>query len=54
MNPHHPAAPALTDEQRFQYLISGISDYAIYMLDPAGHVKRWKGGAMVFMGYMRM
>ncbi|GAB3388619.1 hybrid sensor histidine kinase/response regulator [Massilia agri] len=51
MNPHHPAAPALTDEQRFQYLISGISDYAIYMLDPAGHVKSWNAGAQRFKGY---
>jgi len=51
MTPHHPATPALTDEQRFQYLISGISDYAIYMLDPAGHVKSWNAGAQRFKGY---
>ena len=48
MNPHHPS---LTDEQRFQYLIAGISDYAIYMLDPAGHVKTWNAGAQRFKGY---
>ena len=29
---------AFPEERRYQYLISGISDYAIYMLDPAGHV----------------
>ena len=49
MKPHHPS---LTDEQRFQYLIAGISDYAIYMLDPAGHVKTWNAGAQRFKGYL--
>ncbi len=42
----------LTDEQRFQYLISGISDYAIYMLDPEGHVSSWNAGAQRFKGYL--
>ncbi|NNG22250.1 hybrid sensor histidine kinase/response regulator [Telluria aromaticivorans] len=51
MNTHHPAKPTLTDEQRFQYLIAGISDYAIYMLDPAGHVNSWNAGAQRFKGY---
>jgi len=41
----------LTEEQRFQYLISGISDYAIYMLDPDGHVSSWNAGAQRFKGY---
>ncbi len=52
MNKHHPAVPTLTDEQRYQYLIAGISDYAIYMLDPAGHVKSWNAGAQRFKGYL--
>jgi len=41
----------LTDEQRFQYLISGIRDYAIYMLDTDGHVSSWNNGARRFKGY---
>jgi PAS domain S-box-containing protein len=41
----------LTDEQRFQYLISGISDYAIYMLDPNGMISSWNAGAQRFKGY---
>ncbi len=52
MNSPHPVTPPLTDEQRFQYLIAGISDYAIYMLDPAGHVKSWNAGAQRFKGYL--
>ena len=51
MNTHHPAKPPLTDEQRFQYLIAGISDYAIYMLDPSGHIASWNAGAQRFKGY---
>ena len=46
------AKKTLTDEQRFQYLISGISDYAIYMLDPEGHVSSWNAGAQRFKGYL--
>jgi PAS domain S-box-containing protein len=42
----------LTDERRYQYLISGISDYAIYMLDPSGHVSSWNAGANRFKGYV--
>ena len=42
----------MTEEQRFQYLISGISDYAIYMLDPEGHVSSWNAGAQRFKGYV--
>ncbi|MGH8853353.1 MAG: PAS domain S-box protein [Telluria sp.] len=52
MNTHHPSKPPLTDEQRFQYLIAGISDYAIYMLDPSGHVTSWNAGAQRFKGYL--
>ncbi len=38
----------LTDEQRFQYLVEGISDYAIYMLNPDGMVSSWNAGAQRF------
>jgi PAS domain S-box-containing protein len=40
------------DERRYQYLISGISDYAIYMLDPGGYVSSWNAGAKRFKGYV--
>jgi PAS domain S-box-containing protein len=42
----------MSDEQRFQYLVSGISDYAIYMIDPAGFVSSWNAGAQRFKGYL--
>jgi PAS domain S-box-containing protein len=42
----------LSDERRYQYLISGINDYAIYMLDPQGHVSSWNAGANRFKGYL--
>lgn len=47
-----PVRQPLTDEQRFQYLIAGISDYAIYMLDPQGYVNSWNTGAQRFKGYL--
>lgn len=40
------------DDQRFQLLVSGISDYAIYMLDPDGRVNSWNVGAQRFKGYV--
>ena len=40
------------DERRYQYLITGISDYAIYMLDPNGYVSSWNAGANRFKGYV--
>jgi PAS domain S-box-containing protein len=42
----------MSDEQRFQYLVSGIRDYAIYMIDPAGFVSSWNAGAQRFKGYL--
>ena len=32
-------------EERFRMLIDGIADYAVYMLDPTGHVSTWNSGA---------
>jgi len=41
----------LTDEQRFQLLVTSVRDYAIYMLDPAGYITSWNAGARRFKGY---
>jgi PAS domain S-box-containing protein len=41
----------LNEVQRFQYLISGINDYAIYMIDPNGYITSWNAGARRFKGY---
>ena len=38
-------------EQRFQLLINAVTDYAIYMLEPTGHVATWNPGARRFKGY---
>jgi len=36
---------------RYRLLVDSIADYAIYMLDPAGHVVSWNAGAARFKGY---
>jgi len=36
---------------RFELLVQSVTDYAIYMLDPAGHVTSWNAGARRFKGY---
>lgn len=35
----------------FRLLVQGITDYAIYMLDPTGRVSSWNAGAERFKGY---
>src|SRR5687768_3402376 len=38
-------------EERFRLLVQGVTDYAIYMLDPEGMVSSWNAGAERFKGY---
>ena len=38
-------------EERFRLLVDGVSDYAIYMLDPDGIVSSWNSGAERIKGY---
>lgn len=38
-------------EEQFRRLIQGVSDYAIYMLDPDGNVSSWNFGAERIKGY---
>ena len=46
------AEEALRDsERRFQMLVNSVVDYAIYMLDPMGHIATWNAGARRFKGY---
>ena len=38
-------------EQRYSVLVDGVTDYAIYMLDPNGIVTNWNRGAQRIKGY---
>jgi PAS domain S-box-containing protein len=38
-------------ERRFGLLVEGVTDYAIYMLDPEGKVVNWNAGAERIKGY---
>jgi PAS domain S-box-containing protein len=38
-------------EQQFKLLVQGVTDYAIYMLSPEGHVASWNAGAERIKGY---
>jgi PAS domain S-box-containing protein len=42
---------SLQNEGRFRVLVDAITDYAIYMLSPEGHVTSWNSGAQRFKGY---
>ncbi len=39
------------DDARFRLLVEQITDYAIFLLDPSGHVMTWNAGAERFKGY---
>ncbi|WP_103349161.1 PAS domain S-box protein [Amycolatopsis sp. CA-128772] len=39
------------DDDRFRLLVQGVLDYAIFMLDPEGHVMSWNAGAERIKGY---
>ena len=46
------AAEALREsEAQFRLLVEGAQDYAIFMLDPQGHVVSWNAGAEHIKGY---
>lgn len=40
-----------SSEERFRLLVQGVTDYAIYMIDPQGIVVSWNAGAERFKGY---
>ncbi len=41
----------LEAERRFRILVQGVTDYAIFMLDPEGLVTNWNAGAQRIKGY---
>jgi PAS domain S-box-containing protein len=41
----------LESERRFRLLVQGVTDYAIYMIDPSGIVASWNTGAERIAGY---
>jgi PAS domain S-box-containing protein len=47
------AQPQQAEIDRFRLLVEAVTDYAIYMLDPAGIVSSWNPGAERFKGYRR-
>jgi len=39
-------------DDRFRLLVDSVKDYAIFMLDPTGHVTTWNPGAVRIKGYL--
>ena len=52
LSERHAADEALRrSQEQFQILVDGVTDYAIYMLDPSGRVTSWNSGAQRIKGY---
>jgi PAS domain S-box-containing protein len=41
----------LESDERFDIIVNGVTDYAIFMLDPAGYILSWNAGAERIKGY---
>jgi PAS domain S-box-containing protein len=46
-----PSRDQARDEALFRMLVEGVGDYAIFMLDPGGHIASWNLGAQRIKGY---
>src|SRR5216684_142213 len=47
------SAEALKESERhFRLLVNGVTDYALYMLDPNGIVTNWNAGGLRIKGYL--
>ncbi len=46
-----PVLEQIDNEKRFQLLVEAVTDYAIYLLDPAGRIVSWNSGAERIKGY---
>jgi PAS domain S-box-containing protein len=42
----------IESERQFRLLVAGVTDYALYMLDPNGIVSSWNAGAQRIKGYI--
>jgi len=53
MTEKRAAQQALFDAERhFRILVQGVTDYALFMLDPNGQVTSWNAGAQRIKGYL--
>jgi PAS domain S-box-containing protein len=48
---NHIARGADPTEEQFRLLVASVTEYAIYLLDPAGRVTSWNAGAQRIKGY---
>jgi PAS domain S-box-containing protein len=51
LTPAKPPAKPVDDSLRLEHFVIGVTDYAIYMLSPSGHVNSWNAGAQRFKNY---
>src|SRR5579884_3009850 len=49
--PVRPETIRFDDSRRFELLVRGVTDCAIYMLDPDGFITSWNSGAERITGY---
>jgi len=45
--------PLPTDDTQFDLFVGEVTDYAMFLLDPSGHVVSWNDGAQLITGYRK-
>ncbi len=53
MSSDNSTPPGSVNDELFRLLVENVRDYAIFMLDPRGHVATWNVGAQHIKGYLR-
>src|ERR1044071_5230808 len=51
MDQASPGTNPVSAEERFRLLVDSVTDYAIFLLTPSGHVDSWNAGAQKLKGY---
>jgi len=54
LQPPKVFTPSQSEGEQFRLLVQGVTDYAIYMLDPNGFVASWNAGAERIKGFRAM
>ncbi len=48
---NHRSMPEMQEAEQFRLLVNSTTDYAIFLLDPQGHIATWNPGAERIKGY---
>src|SRR5438270_744538 len=51
MEPPQSTPPARASAEQLRLVVDSVTDYAIFLLDPGGHIRSWNAGARRIKGW---